>query len=53
MGRKKNGFTVDKDGTVNVREIYPLRFTFDERIEDGLYCLKSIELLKQRLEEPR
>jgi hypothetical protein len=53
MGRKKNGFTVDKDGTVKVREIYPLRFTFDERIEDGLYCLKSIELLKQRLEEPR
>jgi hypothetical protein len=30
----------------------PLRFTFDERIEDGLYCLKSIERLKAILEDP-
>lgn len=28
----------------------PLRFTFDERIEDGLYCLGSIKLLQEALE---
>jgi hypothetical protein len=28
----------------------PFRFTFDERIEDGLYCLASIELMRVALE---
>lgn len=28
----------------------PLRFTFDERIEDGLYCLKAIERLREIVE---
>ena len=50
IGRKKHGFAVDDDGAVIVREIYPLRFTFDERIEDGLYCLTSLQMLKQRIE---
>jgi len=29
-----------------------LRYTFDERVEDGLYCAKSLQLLAQRIEEP-
>jgi hypothetical protein len=29
-----------------------LRYTFDERIEDGLYCARSLELFKQRVEDP-
>lgn len=28
----------------------PLRFTFDERVEDGLYCLRALELLREALE---
>ena len=50
IGRKKHSFFVDDAGAVKVREVYPLRFTFDERIEDGLYCLKSLQLLKERIE---
>lgn len=53
IGRKKNDFIVDKDGAVKAREVYPLRFTFDERIEDGLYCLKSLQLMQQQLESPQ
>lgn len=34
------------DGTM------PLRYTFDERVEDGLYCARSLELLARRLEDP-
>lgn len=52
IGRKKHAFYVDDAGAVRAREVYPLRLTFDERIEDGLYCLKSMEFLKQKLEEP-
>jgi pyruvate/2-oxoglutarate dehydrogenase complex dihydrolipoamide acyltransferase (E2) component len=29
-----------------------LRFTFDERVEDGLYCAKTLSMLKERIEDP-
>ncbi len=50
IGKKKHCFFVDDADVVKAREVYPLRFTFDERIEDGLYCLQSLELLKRDLE---
>jgi hypothetical protein len=40
------------DGTVVVRPMLTVRYTFDERVEDGLYCARSLELLKQRVEDP-
>lgn len=40
------------DGTVVVRELVTLRYTFDERVEDGLYCLQSLEKLRAFLEDP-
>lgn len=29
-----------------------LRYTFDERVEDGLYCARALQLLAQRVEDP-
>ncbi len=29
-----------------------IRYTFDERVEDGLYCAKALQLLQQRVEDP-
>jgi hypothetical protein len=29
-----------------------IRYTYDERVEDGLYCAKSLQLLAQRVEDP-
>lgn len=52
IGKKKPAFFVDDAGAVKARDVYPLRLTFDERIEDGLYCLKSMELLKAKIEAP-
>jgi hypothetical protein len=40
-------------GTVQVRPMLTLRWTFDERIVDGLYAARSAELLARRLEDPR
>ena len=40
------------DGQVVVRPQITLRYTFDERIEDGLYCAKSLQVLAQRIENP-
>jgi hypothetical protein len=35
-----------RDGKLTVR------YTFDERVEDGFYCASGLELLKQRVEDP-
>ena len=40
------------DGQVVMRPQLTLRYTFDERVEDGLYCATALQLLKQRIEEP-
>ena len=42
---------VDGD-QVAVRPQLVVRYTFDERVEDGLYCAKSLQLLAQRIEDP-
>ncbi|NUR94831.1 MAG: hypothetical protein HOV67_06165 [Kribbellaceae bacterium] len=40
------------EGQIQARQMLPLRWTFDERIEDGLYAARSAELLRHRLEDP-
>ena len=40
------------DGQVVARPQITLRYTFDERVEDGHYCAKSLQLLAQRIEDP-
>lgn len=38
--------------TVGLRQQVTIRYTYDERVEDGLYCAKSLQLLAQRVEDP-
>ncbi len=40
------------DGALVVRPVVTLRFSFDERVEDGLYAAKSLQLLAERVEDP-
>ncbi|HEY5925871.1 MAG TPA: 2-oxo acid dehydrogenase subunit E2 [Kofleriaceae bacterium] len=40
------------DGKVDVRPTVTLRFTYDERIEDGLYAAKTLKLLSERIAHP-
>ncbi len=35
------------------RPVCSVRYTFDERIEDGLYCASGLELVKRCVESPR
>jgi hypothetical protein len=44
---------VQADGSLAVRDVVVMRWTFDERIADGMYCVKSLELLQQALEQPQ
>lgn len=34
------------------RQVVTIRYAFDERIDDGLSCARSLELLRQRVERP-
>jgi hypothetical protein len=40
------------DGAVVARPTVTLRYSFDERVEDGLYAATSLKLLAERVEDP-
>lgn len=43
---------VVEDGKVVARPVTTLRFSYDERIEDGLYAQKSLQILRGYVEDP-
>ena len=51
IGRIAQTPVADGDRVVARPEV-TIRYTFDERIEDGLYCARALQLLKQRIEDP-
>jgi hypothetical protein len=40
------------DGQLAVGQVAHLRYTLDERIADGFYCARSLELVRQWIEDP-
>ena len=52
MGRSHRAPFVAEDGSVRSREIFVLKYTFDERTEDGFYAARALERLKHLLEHP-
>lgn len=40
------------DGAIVARPTVTLRYTFDERVEDGLYCARALKLFAERVEDP-
>ena len=52
LGRAKMVPVVDDAGVVTSRRVCSVKYTFDERIEDGLYCAYSLEILRTMVEDP-
>ena len=52
MGRVHRAPYVRDDGSVASREIFALKYTFDERTEDGFYAARALARLKVLLEDP-
>jgi len=52
LGRLHQAPIVRSDGTLAVREVFTLRYTYDERIEDGFYAARALAHLHALLEEP-
>jgi len=52
MGRVHRAPVVHDDGSVGSREIFVLRYTYDERIQDGFYAARALERLAEILGDP-
>jgi pyruvate/2-oxoglutarate dehydrogenase complex dihydrolipoamide acyltransferase (E2) component len=52
MGRVHRAPVVRDDGTVGSDEVFVLRYTYDERIEDGFYAARALEALAGYLADP-
>jgi pyruvate/2-oxoglutarate dehydrogenase complex dihydrolipoamide acyltransferase (E2) component len=52
MGRVHRAPLVRDDGSVASHEVFTLRYTYDERIEDGFYAARALERLAAVLADP-
>jgi hypothetical protein len=52
MGMPRKQLMPDRAGNPVVRDVLEVRFSLDERVNDGLYCARSLALLKKLMEDP-
>ena len=52
MGRVHRAPVVHPNGEVGSHEVFVLRYTYDERIEDGFYAARALDQIKAELENP-
>jgi hypothetical protein len=52
IGRVKKAVVPGPGDVPVVRDVVVLRYVFDERITDGLYCATSLELFRRYVEDP-
>jgi hypothetical protein len=52
LGRLHDTVAPNPDGTVSVRPEVSIKWSYDERVDDGLYAAKSLELSRRSLEDP-
>ena len=48
--RKENSLM--QDGTVETRDMVKITFTFDDRITDGIYCARAVDMVRSLVENP-
>jgi len=53
IGQTKAELVIGPERQPVVRDMQTIRYTFDERIEDGLYCAQALERFKAMVEDPR
>jgi len=51
-GRSKEEVAVGPGGKPTIRPMMTMRYSFDERIEDGLYGARALEIIKRIMEDP-
>ncbi len=52
IGKIKKAYVVTKDNKAEVRDTLDLSFTLDDRVSEGIYCAKAIDIVKNFIENP-
>lgn len=52
LGKFKKFRSLDKEGKLQERDVVKVTYTLDDRIKDGIYCAKSIDLFQDMVEHP-
>jgi hypothetical protein len=52
IGKIRRERTVAVDGSASERDLVKVTFTYDDRIADGIYCGRAIDLLRSLAEDP-
>ncbi len=52
IGEVQNVVEADRKGNFAARQVLPIQWSFDERINDGFYCAQSIALTQSIFEDP-
>jgi hypothetical protein len=52
VGRSKSVTILDHRGQPQVRQVMQVHWSFDERVNDGFYCMKSLEIGGRIIEDP-
>ena len=52
VGAYRNVPLVDAEGRIRAERVATLKYTYDERVEDGFYCARAVGRMKRLLEEP-
>lgn len=52
IGKIRKERAIAADGSISERELVKVTFTYDDRIADGIYCGRAIDLLRSLVEDP-
>ena len=52
IGKVRKENIINADGTVETRDKVKITFTYDDRITDGIYCARGIDILRDLVENP-
>jgi pyruvate/2-oxoglutarate dehydrogenase complex dihydrolipoamide acyltransferase (E2) component len=53
VGGVKKVVVAGRSGHPEVREVLQVQWSFDERVNDGFYCVQSLEILRRVMEDPQ
>ena len=52
IGKLRKENIINTDGTVETRDKVKITFTYDDRITDGIYCARAIDMVRDLVENP-
>jgi hypothetical protein len=52
IGKTKRRNVLNRDKTIDIRDKIKITFTYDDRITDGVYCARTLDIVRDLVENP-